>query len=155
MTLQCEVHERINTGAAALNRDLFGRHGVFVASLFGWRHCGKTSLLEATLRDAGDDLRIGVVVGKHSGRPGSAAAAKARPAGDCDRNGRSERLAASRSGVANRFVELDVLLIERSGASVVVNQGGLDLGQAANIDISASATRQSGGAIPSGSSTLI
>src|SRR5947207_14667525 len=63
MTMESPVPGRLNVGAAALNRDLFARHGVFVVSLFGGPSCGKTSLLEATLRKLGDEPRIGVIVG--------------------------------------------------------------------------------------------
>src|SRR5437762_2493545 len=63
MTMESPVRERLNIGAAALNRDMFARHGIFVASIFGGPSCGKTSLLEATLRKLGDEPRIGVIVG--------------------------------------------------------------------------------------------
>ena len=50
-----------NDAIAARNRELFARHGVYVANLIGSPGCGKTSILEHTARRLG--ARMAVVVG--------------------------------------------------------------------------------------------
>ena len=135
MLVEAPVRVRLNVGAAALNRELFDKNGVFVVSLFGGHSCGKTSLLEATLRRAGDQLRVGVIIGN--------------VLADQD----TERLQKwSRQVVAIEAVDLtaslvrealgridlshlDVLLIERAGTTAAVGRGCEDLGQTANVGI--------------------
>jgi len=54
---------KLNDEIAAQNRADVQRAGVFMVDLLGGPGCGKTSLLEATLRDARGRLKIGVCVG--------------------------------------------------------------------------------------------
>lgn len=55
------LHE--NDHQAAHNREHFARHDVLAVNLMSSPGSGKTSLLEATIRAMGDDLRIGVIEG--------------------------------------------------------------------------------------------
>jgi hydrogenase nickel incorporation protein HypB len=54
---------KLNDEVAALNRARFRESGVFVIDLIGASGCGKTSLLETTLRDLDGAVRTGVLVG--------------------------------------------------------------------------------------------
>lgn len=54
---------KLNDELAAINRDRLHRQGVFTIDLIGAPGCGKTALLERTLREIGSDVRCGVVVG--------------------------------------------------------------------------------------------
>ena len=63
-----------NDHVAAHNREHFERHGVLAVNLMSSPGSGKTSLLEATIRAVGDDLRIAVIEGdleKYAQFPGS------------------------------------------------------------------------------------
>jgi hydrogenase nickel incorporation protein HypB len=55
------LHE--NDHVAAHNREHFERHGVLAVNLMSSPGSGKTSLLEATIKELGDELRIAVVEG--------------------------------------------------------------------------------------------
>ena len=54
---------KLNDEVATLNREAISAAGVFSIDLIGAPGCGKTSLLEATLKRLGDGLRIGILVG--------------------------------------------------------------------------------------------
>jgi hydrogenase nickel incorporation protein HypB len=52
-----------NEQIAAENRDFFAAHGLYVVNLMSAPGAGKTSILEATLRNIKDKYRIGVIEG--------------------------------------------------------------------------------------------
>ncbi len=52
-----------NEETAAENRFFFDTHGIYVINLMSAPGAGKTSLLEATLRQIKDDYRVGVIEG--------------------------------------------------------------------------------------------
>lgn len=54
---------RVNDELAALNRQVLKQAGIFTVDLIGAPGCGKTALLEATLRELKGQLRVGVMVG--------------------------------------------------------------------------------------------
>jgi len=54
---------KLNDEVAAENRKTLQDAGVFCIDLIGAPGCGKTALLEATLRDLKDQMNIGVLVG--------------------------------------------------------------------------------------------
>ena len=54
---------KLNDEIAALNRERFASAGVFVVDILGAPGCGKTALIEQTLRRLGDDVCVGVIVG--------------------------------------------------------------------------------------------
>ena len=54
---------KLNDEVAGLNRQILHRAGIYTVDLIGAPGCGKTSLLEATLRRLKDRLRLGVIVG--------------------------------------------------------------------------------------------
>ena len=54
---------KLNDEIAGLNRRRFLDAGVLCFNMLGSPGCGKTTLLEATLRDLGRELRFGVLVG--------------------------------------------------------------------------------------------
>jgi len=135
MQAASEFRDHLNHGAAALNRELFEKHGVFAISLFGPRKCGKTTLLEATLTRLWGELRIGVIVGnvladqdalrlRHWSKEVTGIEA-------LDLDAALVHEALERIDLS----ELDVVLIERSGAEVLSEGGYEDLGQAANVGL--------------------
>jgi hydrogenase nickel incorporation protein HypB len=135
MTITNNNHERINHGAAEMNRERFARHAIFVASLFGGPGCGKTSLIEATLRKLQGELRIGVVIGN----------ILADQDAERLRNLSHDIIAIEAVDLSASLVyealdridlsHLDALLIERAGATIAANRGSEDLGQDANVGI--------------------
>jgi hydrogenase nickel incorporation protein HypB len=54
---------KLNDEMAALNRSRLHKAGVFAVDLMGAPGCGKTALIEATLRRLPSALRVGVIVG--------------------------------------------------------------------------------------------
>lgn len=54
---------KLNDEIAAINRQRLRDAGVFCINLIGAPGCGKTALLEATQRQLGNRLRMGVIVG--------------------------------------------------------------------------------------------
>ncbi|HEY7088620.1 MAG TPA: hydrogenase nickel incorporation protein HypB [Tepidisphaeraceae bacterium] len=124
------VHQQINAGSAAMNREMFQRNGVIAISIFGGPGCGKTSLLEVTLRHLRNRLRIGVIVGnvradedverlRHWSSPVIGIEA-------IDLDAALVREALLRIDLS----PLDLLLIERAAAAPPEPQ---DLGQAATV----------------------
>lgn len=134
-TIESPVRKSMNAGAAALNRNLFAKHGVFVVSLFGGHSCGKTSLLEATLRRAGDQLRIGVIVGNILADQDTERLQKwSRHVAAIEAVDLTASLVHEALGRID-LSQLDVLLIERAGTTAAVGRGCEDLGQTANVGI--------------------
>ncbi|MEO8678096.1 MAG: hydrogenase nickel incorporation protein HypB [Vicinamibacterales bacterium] len=62
ITIERKLLEK-NDEVAALNRVLFKQHGLFVFNLVSSPGAGKTSLLEAILKDAKGNIAIGVIEG--------------------------------------------------------------------------------------------
>ncbi len=54
---------KLNDEVAAINRAAISAAGVFSIDLIGAPGCGKTALLEATLKALGDKMQIGILVG--------------------------------------------------------------------------------------------
>src|SRR5580765_589238 len=57
------ITTQVNRGAAALNREELRRADMFAVSLFGGPGCGKTLLLQETLKHLNGLLRCGVIIG--------------------------------------------------------------------------------------------
>jgi hydrogenase nickel incorporation protein HypB len=62
VTIERKILEK-NDEIARQNRDLLHRHGIFSINLVSSPGAGKTSLLECTLEELGDSLRVRVVEG--------------------------------------------------------------------------------------------
>ena len=54
---------KLNDEVAAINRQAISAAGVFCIDLIGAPGCGKTALLEATLKMLGESLSVGILVG--------------------------------------------------------------------------------------------
>ena len=54
---------KLNDEVAAINRQAISEAGVFCIDLIGAPGCGKTALLEATLKMVADSLSVGILVG--------------------------------------------------------------------------------------------
>jgi hydrogenase nickel incorporation protein HypB len=54
---------KLNDEVASINRQRLNEAGVFTIDVMGAPGCGKTALIEATLRLLSNDLRVGVLVG--------------------------------------------------------------------------------------------
>jgi len=121
---------KLNDEVAALNRQALRAAGVFTIDLIGAPGCGKTALLEATLRQLCNELRIGVLVGDlTTDRDGQRLA---RWTGDVVQinTGRGCHLDANqvRQGLARLALDrLDLLVIENVGN--LICPVGFDLGQ--------------------------
>jgi len=129
---EMQVMERMNRGAAALNREAFKGAGVFVASLFGGGGCGKTSLLQATLRRLRGEFRIGVIVGNIRADQD---AERLEPL--CDQLVAVEAMDLDAELVREALQrialnQLDILFIERAAGSVPKRD---DLGQTASVGL--------------------
>lgn len=129
---EMQVMERMNRGAAALNRDTLKDAGVFAVSLFGGGGCGKTSLLQATLRRLKGEFRMGVIVGNIRADQDAE-----RLAPLCDQVVAVETMDLDAELVreALQRVELDkldILFIERAAGSVPKRD---DLGQTASVGL--------------------
>ena len=62
ITIERKVLEK-NDEIARLNRDFFERHGILALNLVSSPGAGKTSILERTLEQLGQDLKLGVIEG--------------------------------------------------------------------------------------------
>jgi len=121
--------------AAALRADFQGR-GIFAVDIIGAPGCGKTALLEATLRALGDRRRSAVLVGDLTTRRDADRLARL-----CDQvvqisTGQGCHLEADQVRDALAKVDLervDVLFIENVGN--LICPVGFDLGQAAKVGI--------------------
>lgn len=121
---------KLNDEIAQLNRRSFTDAGVYVLNLIGAPGCGKTALLELTLRRLKPEIRMGVIVGDlATARDGQ------RLARWCDRvvqvnTGKGCHLDANQIRQALGRLDLsqlDVLVIENVGN--LICPVGFDLGQ--------------------------
>ncbi len=121
---------KLNDEVAALNRAMLRQAGVFAINLIGSPGCGKTSLLEATLKHFNGTRRVGVLVGDlTTTRDGD------RLSRYCDdvvqiNTGKGCHLDANqvRQGLQQiELADLDLLVIENVGN--LICPVGFDLGQ--------------------------
>jgi hydrogenase nickel incorporation protein HypB len=121
---------KLNDEVAALNRQALRAAGVFTIDLIGAPGCGKTALLESTLRHLRNELRIGVLVGDlTTDRDGQRLARWTDDVVQIN-TGRGCHLDANqvRQGLARMALErLDLLVIENVGN--LICPVGFDLGQ--------------------------
>jgi hydrogenase nickel incorporation protein HypB len=136
--MQVKVYENIlgaNDRLAALNRSRFEENGTLVLNLIGSPGCGKTTLLEGSLkRLAAAGLRCGVIEGDlETSRDAERIAACGVPAVQINTRGGCHLDAASIQSVLPDLPlsELDVLFIENVGN--LVCPAGFDLGEAAKV----------------------
>ena len=121
---------KLNDEVAAINREAISAAGVFCIDLIGAPGCGKTALLEATLKRLGERLKIGILVGDLT-----TARDAERMARFCDHvvqinTGKGCHLDANqvRQGLAQvDLPSLDLLVIENVGN--LICPVGFDLGQ--------------------------
>ncbi len=125
---------RLNDEIAALNRAQFRQAGVFVIDLIGAPGCGKTSVLEATLRRLGNCLKFGVLAGDlATSRDGERLArwcdqvVQINTGNGCHLDANQVRQAIGRL----RLEDLDVLVIENVGN--LICPVSFDLGQAVKV----------------------
>lgn len=121
---------KLNDEIAHLNRQDLGKLGLFTLDLIGAPGCGKTALLEATLRHFAGTLRMGVIVGDlTTARDGQRLArwcphvVQVNTGKGCHLDANQVRQAMARLPLA----ELDVLVIENVGN--LICPVGFDLGQ--------------------------
>jgi hydrogenase nickel incorporation protein HypB len=138
-TVRIPIVERVleaNDEIAAALRTDFERRGIFAVDVIGAPGCGKTALLEATLRALGGRRRAAVLVGDLTTRRDAD-----RLARWCDQvvqisTGQGCHLEAGQVRDALAQVDLgrvDVLFIENVGN--LICPVGFDLGQAAKVGI--------------------
>jgi hydrogenase nickel incorporation protein HypB len=124
-----------NDRLAALNRARFKENGILALNLIGSPGCGKTTLLEATLkRLVAAGLRCGVIEGDlETSRDAERIAACGVPAVQINTRGGCHLDAASVQGALAglSLSDLDVLFIENVGN--LVCPAGFDLGEAAKV----------------------
>lgn len=125
---------KLNDEVAAINRQTLRDANVFTIDLIGAPGCGKTTLLEATLRHLRDELKIGVLVGDlTTSRDGQRLAKWTSDVVQIN-TGRGCHLDANqvRQGLAQiELDDLDVLVIENVGN--LICPVGFDLGQDTKI----------------------
>ena len=121
---------KLNDEVAAINREAFAEAGVYAVDLIGGPGCGKTSLLESTLRQLSDEMRIGVLVGDlTTSRDGDRLArwtdhvVQINTGRGCHLDANQVRQGLSRLPIA----ELDLIIIENVGNMIC--PVGFDLGQ--------------------------
>jgi hydrogenase nickel incorporation protein HypB len=121
---------KLNDEVAALNRQRLRRAGVFTVDLMGAPGCGKTALIEATLRRLVPKLRVGVIVGDPTTQRDADRMARhtdqvvqVNTGKGCHLEAHHVMEAVSRMQVDN----LDVLFIENVGN--LICPVGFDLGQ--------------------------
>ncbi len=127
---------KINDEIAALNRERLRRAGVLALDLIGAPGCGKTSLIESTLRKIGGQHRIGVIVGDLTTQRDADRMAKyseqvvqINTGKGCHLEAQHVRQALARMEVSR----LDILFIENVGN--LICPVGFDLGQDAKVGI--------------------
>jgi hydrogenase nickel incorporation protein HypB len=121
---------KLNDEVAALNREALHRHGVVTIDLMGSVGCGKTALLEATLRRLGDKLRIAVIAGDLTTTRDAQRLGALCPRVVQINTGRSCHLDANQVRQALARLDLsglDLLVIENVGN--LICPVGFDLGQ--------------------------
>ena len=138
-TVRIPIVERVleaNDEIAAALRTDFQHRGIFVVDIIGAPGCGKTALLEATLRALGGRRRSAVLVGDLTTRRDADRLARV-----CDQvvqisTGQGCHLEADQVRDALAKVDLDrveVLFIENVGN--LICPVGFDLGQAAKVGV--------------------
>ena len=121
---------KLNDELAQLNRQLLHQHGIFTLNLIGAPGCGKTALLEKTLRMMAEQYRFGILVGDLTTQRDAE-----RMSRFCDQvvqinTGKGCHLDANqvRQGLGQlNLDELDILIIENVGN--LICPVGFDLGQ--------------------------
>ncbi|MCC7146386.1 MAG: hydrogenase nickel incorporation protein HypB [Phycisphaeraceae bacterium] len=121
---------KLNDEIAALNRESLRKQGIFCLDLIGGPGCGKTALLEATLRALKGKLRLGVLVGDLATTRDAERLARwtdqvvqINTGKGCHLDANQVRQAMARLDLA----KLDVLVIENVGN--LICPVGFDLGQ--------------------------
>ena len=121
---------KLNDEVAVINRQTLQSAGVYTVDLIGSPGCGKTSLLEATLRHFRDEFQIGVLAGDlATSRDGERLAACSEHVVQIN-TGRGCHLDANqvRQGLSQLDLEnIDMLVIENVGN--LICPVGFDLGQ--------------------------
>ena len=121
---------KLNDEVAAINRQAFAEAGVYVVDLIGGPGCGKTALLESTVRDLSNEMQIGVLVGDlTTSRDGDRLARWTEQVVQIN-TGRGCHLDANqvRQGLTQLSLDaLDLLVIENVGNMIC--PVGFDLGQ--------------------------
>lgn len=121
---------KLNDEVAAMNRRAFGEAGLFVIDLIGAPGCGKTALLEQTVRRLAGELRVGIVVGDLATTRDAERLINAGATAVQINTGRGCHLDANqvRQAIGELDLsELDVLVIENVGN--LICPVGFDLGQ--------------------------
>ncbi len=121
---------KLNDEVAAINRHHLAAAGVHTVNLIGGPGCGKTTLLEATLRQLSDEMQIGVLVGDLTTSRDGERLARWTPHVIQINTGRGCHLDANqvRQGLSRLpLQELDLLIIENVGNMIC--PVGFDLGQ--------------------------
>ena len=121
---------KLNDEVAAINRETIAAAGVYAVNLIGGPGCGKTTLLESTLRHLSGEMQIGVLVGDlTTSRDGERLARFTDNVVQIN-TGRGCHLDANqvRQGLARLPLdELDLLIIENVGNMIC--PVGFDLGE--------------------------
>ena len=121
---------KLNDEVAAINRETIAAAGVYAVNLIGGPGCGKTTLLESTLRHLSGEMQIGVLVGDlTTSRDGERLARFTENVVQIN-TGRGCHLDANqvRQGLARLPLdELDLLIIENVGNMIC--PVGFDLGE--------------------------
>ncbi len=125
---------KLNDEVAAINRQSLDGANVFAVDLIGAPGCGKTSLLEATLRELADQLRMAVIVGDLATSRDGDRLQRWTPHVVQINTGRGCHLDANQVRQAMAHLDLntlDVLIIENVGN--LICPVGFDLGQHAKV----------------------
>lgn len=121
---------KLNDEVAAINRETIAAADIYALDLIGGPGCGKTALLEATLRNLSNEMHIGVLVGDlTTSRDGDRLARWTEHAVQIN-TGQGCHLDANqvRQGLAQLPLDmLDLLIIENVGNMIC--PVGFDLGQ--------------------------
>lgn len=127
---------KLNDEVASINRKALKQAGVYTVDLIGSPGSGKTSLLEATFKAIGDQVRIGVLVGDLTTARDATRIAKWCPQVVQINTGKGCHLDANqvRQGLDRiKIDELDILVIENVGN--LICPVGFDLGQDAKVGL--------------------
>jgi hydrogenase nickel incorporation protein HypB len=127
---------KVNDEIAALNREHFKRTNVFVVDVMGAPGCGKTALIESTIRRIGRQTRIGVIVGDLTTQRDAERMARFTRDVVQVNTGKTCHLEAHhvRRALENLDLErLDLLFIENVGN--LICPVGFDLGQNAKVAV--------------------
>lgn len=131
-SIETIIQSRINSGAAALNRQHFAESEVLALSITGGPSCGKTSLIREAIKRLSEEVRVGVILGNIRAEQDAEQVRAWSSETACieavDLNAELVREALTKLDLAN----LDVLFIERASAAPPMPE---DLGQTATIGI--------------------